>query len=153
MEGHVHEISVIDKQRPHATHAGSPLRRGRHCGNGYRSRSLARRRLAPPLRATATATATATTTATPTHTPKTIPTPPALVTASTWTLGSLPPPIVTGATSQISAVTCATTSFCVAVGSETAPVVGVDALGLVEQWNGSAWSIAKVLAPARPLPG
>ena len=103
--------------------------------------------------ATATATVTAATTATPTHTPKTIPTPPALVTASTWTLGSLPPPIVTGATSQISAVTCATTSFCVAVGSETAPVVGVNALGLIEQWNGSAWSIAKVLAPSSPIAG
>ena len=72
------------------------------------------------------ASAAATASPATTHTTKTIPTPPALVTPNAWTLGSLPPPTFRGTSGQISAVTCATASFCVAVGNETAPVVGVE---------------------------
>jgi len=83
--------------------------------------------------------ATAGATAAGSPAPRTIPTPPALVTPSTWTLGSIPslnPAFV----NQIAADTCATSSFCVAVGNQS------NASGtttLIEQWNGSAWSIVK----------
>jgi hypothetical protein len=85
----------------------------------------------------AVSTAAAAATATATATAKIIPTPPALVTPSTWTVGSLPP-LKPSLTNQIAAVACATSSFCVAVGNQS------NATGtttLVEQWNGSTWSI------------
>ena len=66
-----------------------------------------------------------------------IPTPPALVTASSWTASPVTSPS-TSNSSQLFGTACATSSFCVAVGYEDLPGTTVP---LIEQWNGSAWSV------------
>src|ERR1700722_1449905 len=65
------------------------------------------------------------------------PTPPALVAPSTWTASPIASPSPTN-NSQLFGTTCATSSFCVAVGFEDLPGTTVP---LIEQWNGSAWSV------------
>ncbi len=66
-----------------------------------------------------------------------VPTPPVPVTPSTWTLGNVPSPTATNDV-QLSAVTCASSVFCVAVGNQ-ATGSGTDTL--IEQWDGTKWSI------------
>ncbi len=66
-----------------------------------------------------------------------VPVPPVPVTPSTWTLGSVPSPTATNDV-QLASVTCATSAFCVAVGNQSA---GSDSNTLIEQWDGTKWSI------------
>jgi hypothetical protein len=70
---------------------------------------------------------------------------PPLVSASTWTNANA---ASGSASNALNAVSCATSSFCVAVGTQnTATGGGV----LIEQWNGTAWSVATgVSIPASP---
>ncbi len=71
----------------------------------------------------------------------TIPTPPAQVAATTFTT-SLPASPSTSQSSQFSGVTCANSTFCVAVGSSstTGNIV-------ISQWNGTSWALATVPTP------
>jgi len=69
-----------------------------------------------------------------------IPTPPAQVGATNFT-PSLPTSPSTTQDSQFYSIACANSSFCVSVGSED---VGNP---LIEQWNGSSWSVATVPNP------
>ena len=72
------------------------------------------------------------------------PTPPALVAPSTWTASPVASPS-TSNNSQLFGTTCATSSFCLAVGFEDLAGTTVP---LIEQWNGSTWSVvANVPAP------
>ena len=63
------------------------------------------------------------------------PTSPPLVSATNWTNANA---AAGASSSQLDAVTCATASFCVAVGLQGA---GAGGSPLIEQWNGSAWSV------------
>ncbi len=74
------------------------------------------------------------------------PTPPALVTASTWSLGTIPSPNALQLV-QLASVTCASASFCVAVGNQPG-TGGSNTNTLIEQWNGSSWSIVTSPNPA-----
>jgi hypothetical protein len=67
----------------------------------------------------------------------TIPTPPALVTPSVWTASPVVSPSTTNNSSLVG-TTCATSSFCLAVGSET---LTASTVPVIEQWNGIAWSV------------
>jgi hypothetical protein len=71
----------------------------------------------------------------------TIPTPPAQVAATTFTT-SLPASPSTSQNSQFTGVTCANSTFCVAVGSNstTGNIV-------ISQWNGTTWTLATVATP------
>ena len=70
-----------------------------------------------------------------------IPTPPAQVGATAFTLSQAASPS-TSQSSQVNGVTCATSSFCVAVGRNGTPSTIV-----IEQWNGSSWTLANVPTP------
>jgi hypothetical protein len=63
------------------------------------------------------------------------PTSPPLVSATNWTNANA---VAGAASSQLNAVTCATASFCVAVGQQS---IGSGGSPLIEQWNGSAWNV------------
>ena len=63
------------------------------------------------------------------------PTSPPLVSASNWTNANA---AAGSGENELNAVTCATASFCVAVGQQKESTGG--AL-LIEQWNGTAWSV------------
>jgi len=64
----------------------------------------------------------------------------------------------TGATlSQLAAVSCTSTTNCVAVGSYTTTTVPSAAAAgpfntLFEHWNGTTWSIVTTLTPPAPTP-
>lgn len=66
-----------------------------------------------------------------------VPAPAVPVTPTTWTLGSVPSPTATNDV-QLSAVTCANSDFCVAVGNQG---TGSGTNTLIEQWDGTSWSI------------
>ncbi len=68
---------------------------------------------------------------------------PPTVNATSWTNVNVPSASTTTSNS-LNGVTCATASFCVAVGSQTTATGGT----LIEQWNGTAWSI--VTSPNQP---
>ncbi len=71
----------------------------------------------------------------------TIPTPPAQVGATAFTT-TLPASPSTSQNVSLNGVTCATSSFCVAVGSSGTPTVLV-----IDQWNGTSWKLATVTTP------
>jgi hypothetical protein len=62
------------------------------------------------------------------------------VVATNWTLGTIPSP-TTAADVQLSGSACATSSFCIAVGTQPGPGGSGTNDTLIEQWNGSSWSI------------
>ncbi len=66
----------------------------------------------------------------------TVPTPPALVTPSVWTQSAVVSPSVSNR-AELFGTTCATSTFCVAVGFEDT----TSTVPLIEQWNGVGWSI------------
>ncbi len=65
------------------------------------------------------------------------PAPPVPVIPATWSLGTIPSPSATHNIS-IGKVTCATSTFCVTVGSWD---TGTTTNTLIEQWDGTQWSI------------
>jgi hypothetical protein len=69
------------------------------------------------------------------------PTSPPLVSATTWTNANA---AAGSSSAQLNAVTCATASFCVAVGLQGASAGGEP---LIEQWNGTAWSVVTGVTP------
>ena len=68
------------------------------------------------------------------------PTSPPLASATDWTDANA---AAGSGSNQLNAVTCATASFCVAVGLQGASSGGEP---LIEQWNGSAWSVVPGVA-------
>jgi hypothetical protein len=69
---------------------------------------------------------------------------PVPVMPATWSLGSIPSPSLTH-NIQLASVTCASSTFCVAVGNQDTATVNSS---LIERWDGSKWSIVKSLDPA-----
>jgi hypothetical protein len=63
---------------------------------------------------------------------------------SAWAIQA--PPAPTGTVTQLEAVSCTTSTDCVAVGKQHP--VGLSSATLVEQWNGTTWTI--VPSPNRP---
>jgi hypothetical protein len=59
---------------------------------------------------------------------------------TTWSPMTLPT-VIGAASTTLVGVSCVTTSFCVAVGHVTPPGMGAPEV-LVEQWNGSVWTVA-----------
>jgi hypothetical protein len=65
-----------------------------------------------------------------------------------WSVESMPLP--TGATNDyLAGLSCRSATFCIAVGSYTDPVSGLDE-PLAEQWNGSTWSLSVLARGAGP---
>ena len=67
---------------------------------------------------------------------------------STWSIVAIPGP---SGTSQLGSISCASLSFCEAVGANSLPGTQGGTTPLIETWDGSSWSIAP--SPIAPVAG
>jgi hypothetical protein len=75
------------------------------------------------------------------------PSSPPMVSASNWS-DAHAPAVSTTSTNELNAVSCTSESFCVAVGEQN---VNSGGGSLIEQWNGTAWSIVPSVNPPGSL--
>jgi hypothetical protein len=66
--------------------------------------------------------------------------------AADWSIQTAPRPAHAGAT-ELSGVSCASTSDCMAVGQSVPPST-LEPIPLVEHWNGTSWSVERTPIPA-----